>query len=355
MPTVPSVSQSLLSVIVPAKDAAGFLGDCLTSLTRQFRDPGRLEVVVVDDGSVDATTELAESFTDRLRIVCVRNPHPTGLASARNAGLRASSGELIAYLDADDWLVPGHLEHLAERMAALDVDFIRTDHCQVREGQRTWHRAPWGRRDEAFDPRAGILPAGAPTMVDYCYAWAGVFHRRIEHLLAFPEGLHTAEDRSWAWRLHLQASSFAVVDGPGVMYRRNVDNSLTQIVDRRQLDFLAAFGQIFDLVQADPEADRWWPKAARMTLAIVAHHINRRSLMDRPTRHALIIGSKQLISQIPSRVLDEVWAVQSEERQAILAPLRDGTSVLLNLPSPGPDSRAGRARMGRRGRAGAAL
>ena len=71
-------------------------------------------------------------------------------------------------------------------------------------------------------------------------------------LLHFTDGLRTAEDRPWIWRLHREAESFAVVGLLGVFYRRGVASSLTQIGDVRQLDFIRAFDQVVEETAQDP-------------------------------------------------------------------------------------------------------
>src|SRR5690606_4721383 len=101
-----------------------------------------------------------------------------------------------------------------------------------------------------------ILPAHRTTSVDYAYAWAGVYHRRLVErgLLHFTDGLRTAEDRPWIWRLHREAESFALSGLLGVFYRRGLPSSLTQIGDARQLDFVRAFDQVVEETVRDPEA-----------------------------------------------------------------------------------------------------
>ena len=312
----------LVSMIIPAKDQEPHIGDCLSSLVGQLSDPGTLQVIVIDDGSADATSSIAESFADRLPgLLLLRNENPVGLASARNQGLDHATGRYLAYLDGDDWLARGHLARMVEVISELAVDFVRTDHVQVAGGRRVVHRAPQARRDRVLDPRSSILPASTSTMVDYCYAWAGIFDRRIAPLLRFPEGLFTAEDRSWCWRLHLQARSFAVTGPPGILYRRGVTNSLTQIVDRRQLDFLPAFEGVFDLVRGDRDADLWWPKAARMFLAVLARHVGRQAQMARSDRDLLRARGRQVLSRIPPSVLQDAYASGRPDRQELLAPL----------------------------------
>jgi glycosyltransferase involved in cell wall biosynthesis len=316
--------QPRVSVIVPAKDQAPYISDALASLTRQFNDPADLEVLVVDDGSTDGTGELAARFADRLPgLRILRNDVPVGLATARNQGLDQARGGVLAYLDGDDWLAPGHLAHCADELHRLDVEFVRVDHIRATGGSRALHRAPQARRAVPLDPRESILPDTESSMVDYPYAWAGVFHRSLADrgLLRFPDGLFTAEDRPWIWRLHLQSRAYAVVNSPGILYRRGVSSSLTQIYDRRQLDFVPAFRQSFDLVAADSEAGRFWPKAARQFLAVAAHHLSRRANMDAVVRRELDDAIRSCLQDMPDDVRSEGFRRLDRRRKRLLRPL----------------------------------
>ncbi|MEG3614538.1 glycosyltransferase family 2 protein [Isoptericola haloaureus] len=295
-----------VSVVIPGKDVAGTVTDTLTSLTRQFDDPGDLEVVVVDDGSTDTTSDVVESFSPRFPdLSLVVNPAPVGLASARNQGLAAARGRYVAYLDADDWLAPGHLPHLADAMDTLRVDFVRTDHTTVEGRRRSLVRAPQSIRGVPLLPRSSVLPATERTQVDYPYAWAGLFDRALaeDGLLTFPDGLFTAEDRPWIWRLYLHARSYATVDSPGILYRRGLPGSLTQTYDARQLDVVPALHQAFDVVEADEEAEVLLTKLARTTIALTAHHLRRSLRMAPASRRRLRHGARSLLARIPADVL----------------------------------------------------
>jgi glycosyltransferase involved in cell wall biosynthesis len=108
--TTPSVS-----VVVPAYNAARYLDISIPSVLAQTWTD--FELIVVDDGSTDATAEKVGGFQDpRVRLVSQVN---RGLAGARNAGIRAARGEFIAFLDADDLWHPEklarHVEHLRRR------------------------------------------------------------------------------------------------------------------------------------------------------------------------------------------------------------------------------------------------
>ncbi|WP_166849830.1 glycosyltransferase family 2 protein [Isoptericola sp. BMS4] len=295
-----------ISAVVPGKDVAPFLADALTSLGRQVEDPRDLEVIVIDDGSTDATADVARQFTGRLPgLTVLTNPEPSGLANARNQGLAAATGRYVAFLDADDWLAPGRLAHLADASDALRVPFVRTDHTTVRGRRRDLIRAPQSVRGVPLDPRGSILPVHTSTMVDYPYAWAGIFDRALaeDGLLAFPPDLHTAEDRPWIWRLFLSVPRYAVVDAPTLCYRRGIASSLTAIYDRRQLDILKALRQAYDLVQQDRDADAFLPKITRTSLALVAHHVARSANMPPDVRRDLRAGARAFFEGLPRDVL----------------------------------------------------
>src|SRR5215212_2774004 len=94
----------LVSVISPCYNQAHFLGEAIESVLAQSYRP--FEIVVVDDGSPDNTSEVAARYP---RVRCIRQENQ-GLAGARNTGIRESKGEYLVFLDADDRLLPEALE-----------------------------------------------------------------------------------------------------------------------------------------------------------------------------------------------------------------------------------------------------
>ena len=99
--------------MIPAFDAERTVGAAISSALWQTY--GDLEVVVVDDGSRDATGSIAASFPQPVRVVRQEN---AGVAAARNRGIAEAQGDLIAFCDADDILLPRHVEALVERYEA---------------------------------------------------------------------------------------------------------------------------------------------------------------------------------------------------------------------------------------------
>ena len=106
-------SRPLVSCVVPVFNGARFLEDAVQSIEAQTWRP--IEIIVVDDGSTDGTPDVIERIGDR--VVALRQSN-LGPPAARNAGVRAASGDFIAFLDADDLWLP---EKLAVQMARFEA------------------------------------------------------------------------------------------------------------------------------------------------------------------------------------------------------------------------------------------
>jgi glycosyltransferase involved in cell wall biosynthesis len=102
-----------VSVVIPAYNAARFIGGAIESVLAQtYAD---YEVIVVDDGSRDQTADVVSGFGQRVRLIAQAN---AGASAARNRGVREAAGSWIAFLDSDDEWQPSHLEVLLARAAS---------------------------------------------------------------------------------------------------------------------------------------------------------------------------------------------------------------------------------------------
>ena len=112
------------SVVIPAYNSAATLARAIESVRAQSW-PAH-EIIVVDDGSTDATAEVARQFGEDVRLI--RQPN-SGVSAARNAGAAAASGDWLAFLDADDWYAPERIRLHAEWIAEdPGLDFLTGDY-----------------------------------------------------------------------------------------------------------------------------------------------------------------------------------------------------------------------------------
>jgi glycosyltransferase involved in cell wall biosynthesis len=124
--------QPLLSVIIPTYNRAAFVREAIDSVVQQ--DYPRLELIVVDDGSTDATPGVVRGFG--AQVTYLQQPH-AGVSAARNRGVAASRGELIAFLDSDDLWLPGKASaQIALFQQQPQTQASHTDEIWIRRGVR---------------------------------------------------------------------------------------------------------------------------------------------------------------------------------------------------------------------------
>lgn len=214
-----------LSVIVPVRDGERYLGEALRSVPRDAQ--WSVEIVIVDDGSIDGTAEVVRSAG----MPCVYRRHatPAGPATARNRGLAETCAPVVGFLDADDVWPP---DKLAVQMAFLDgqpeVDAVL--------GTVQWiHRRP---SDDRF------VPVGAP--VGGAQLGCGLYRRRLfERIGLFDATLPDSEDVDWLLRAQEGGARIARVPEVGLFYRHHAA-SMTYGVRTEALQLLPVLKRALD-------------------------------------------------------------------------------------------------------------
>jgi glycosyltransferase involved in cell wall biosynthesis len=236
--------MATVSAIIPTYNHAAFLRGALESVFAQSCCP--LEVVVVDDGSTDETAEVLRVYEGRIRVL--RRPN-RGVAAARNAGAAVASGELLAFLDADDAWLPAKLERQTARFGVEPG--IGLVHCGVMEvdGRGRQLRARldgmegWVSTEMLLFRRGVILGGGSAAVI-----------RRAAFLDVggFDEALSTSAD----WDLYYRvARRYPVGFVPEVLVRYRVHSgNMHRNVDAMTRDMLAAYAKVFS--EQDPELRR---------------------------------------------------------------------------------------------------
>jgi len=209
----------VVSVVLPAHRAEDWLPACLDSLVAQTEPDW--EAVVVIDGSPDAGEAIARDHArrdDRIRVIVA--PHG-GPGAARNIGVASASGEYLAFVDADDLLVPRALELLLSAARADDADIVVGAGDDLHEDGRRiryWTQADALHRSR----RAGLTAAGSPRLLLDHVPWAKLYRRSWfdEQGLRFPEGVHAEDVVIWV-QAALRARRISVVPEVVYLHRRH--------------------------------------------------------------------------------------------------------------------------------------
>jgi len=260
------MSEVPVSVIVPCFNAAGTVGEAIRSALDQDQDG--LEIIVIDDGSTDASADVIRSFGDRIRAEFGPN---RGASAARNRGTALAHGEFIQYLDADDLLVAGTLERrlAALRESGADVAYV--------DWQRL-ERAP----DGSFQPGTTIERDMASVDPDPEIACATTFwappvtllYRRtiVDSIGGWNETLPVIQDARFLFDAARLGARFVHVPGIGGLYRVHGDTSLSR---RDSRAFVLDIHRNACQIQALWEAQGGLTAPRRAALAGIFDHVAR--------------------------------------------------------------------------------
>lgn len=123
-----------LSVVIPVYNAESYLERCITSILNQTYS--NIEVILVDDGSKDGSGVLCDSYAAKHENISVIHTVNQGAGQARNTGIKASTGELIAFVDADDYIEPQMYEDLIGKLIEQEVNAVYCGYYTERKGVR---------------------------------------------------------------------------------------------------------------------------------------------------------------------------------------------------------------------------
>ncbi len=215
------MSRPIVTALIDTYNHERYIEQALASVLGQDVPPDELEILVVDDGSTDATPEILKRFEPRVRLLRKTNG---GQASAFNAAIREARGEVVAFLDADDWWAPGKLRAVLEAFesdSALGVaghGFIEVD---SEKGRQSAICPEEGRRFD-FHTLEGALPF---RFWRCFFGTSRVAIRRsvLKRVLPIPEAMVIEADEYMS-TLSIALSNAKLLEEPLTYYRLHAAN-----------------------------------------------------------------------------------------------------------------------------------
>jgi hypothetical protein len=213
--------EKMLSVVVPSRDAAGWVGELLESVLAQGIVD--CEVLVVDNGSTDGTAELVRQLAagdSRVRLV---QSDATSAAAARNEGVAAATGEYLTFADSDDIVPDGAYRAMLAALDESGSDMVIGDHLKF-SPTATW--SPTARWRAFEGERTGVSPDDAAPLLTGRACWNRMFRRTFWDRagLRFPE-ISSVDDIEPMTRAFVNASRVDVVTEQVYLYRDRSDGS----------------------------------------------------------------------------------------------------------------------------------
>jgi glycosyltransferase involved in cell wall biosynthesis len=219
-------SRPAISVVMPTFNSAATVVEALHSITAQQYE--NLEILVIDDGSTDSTVQLVAAVCPQARVFRQKN---SGAAVARNRGLREASGDLVAFLDADDAWFAGKLAAQVDALGSRpDVGFVFTEWL-VAEITPDWGtpavaamQSGWPRADEIDPALSGWLYSA--LLFDVVVHTSTLVLRRdlVRKTGFFDESLIRGQDYDY-WLRMSRIAPGVKLRRPFSLYRQHPDNA----------------------------------------------------------------------------------------------------------------------------------
>jgi glycosyltransferase involved in cell wall biosynthesis len=227
-PTVASLTtgdRPLVSAIIATYNRAGLVGNAISSILAQTYS--NIEIIVVDDGSTDETQTVLRQFGDRLRVIRQNNAGP---GAARNRGIEAAKGQMVAFLDSDDLWTPMKIERQVKVLQMLGESVP----CCVCDAEMRFTNRPMRSAFQYFllNPAQdnGLWLNASRVLIDRFILFnqmAMIRRGAIEKVGGFNEQLRFLEDYDLALRLSL-LGPFGFVRQPLVIWNQGSAGSLSK-------------------------------------------------------------------------------------------------------------------------------
>ena len=213
-----SIDSTLVSVVVPVYGVEKYVEKCLDSLSHQSYE--NIEVIVVDDGSIDRSGDICEEFAKKDKRIKVFHKTNGGLSDARNYGIKKAKGEYVCLVDSDDWCKSEFVEKMVRVALKEDVDIVVCGYNDV-------------------VPRETIMTGEEATIrllveqenVDII-AWNKMYRRSLFDDVSYPEG-ENYEDCLTTYKLLSKASKVAYLPESLYCYRERA-GSITQKSEKEE-------------------------------------------------------------------------------------------------------------------------
>ena len=226
-----------ISVIVPVYKAEAFLAECIDSILSQtFTD---FEIILVDDGSPDNSGRICEDYAAKYDCIQVIRQENQGQAAARNHALACASGQWICFVDSDDLIHPGMLEHLYRAIRETNAPVSMCEMLEAIELPQDFHRE----REVSFD----VFSMDEETLTalhdgEEYPAWvacAKLIRRDLIESYPFREG-RVYEDNEAVIHWLCKGGSLARSREKLYFYRGNPDSTTKSEFRLKRLDYLWA-------------------------------------------------------------------------------------------------------------------
>lgn len=226
--------EDLVSVIIPVYNVEKYLNRCVKSIVEQTYKC--LEIILVDDGSLDQCPYICDEWSQRDNRVRVLHKSNGGLSDARNAGLSVATGKYIAFVDSDDWVHESYIEQLYAAIKKYNVGIAACDVSLVYdENQQKMISSPSIKVYEREEALCTLINGKTFRAV----VWNKLYNKELLEKERFEIGRYH-EDEFFTYRILGKVPKMVFVDAELYYYFQR-EGSIMNSISYKHLDYLDAY------------------------------------------------------------------------------------------------------------------
>ena len=227
-----SNKQAVISVIIPVYNAEKYLSRCLESVCNQTYQ--NLEIILIDDGSTDASGELCDCFATYDNRIHIIHKNNNGVSAARNNGLTFCAGDYISFVDADDFIVPEMVETLLQALTEFNADISACGFKQEMEPGK--FEINWEKEGTTEINGIEQISCLLSNRFFTCSIWGKLYRKESIASIRFNTNYSYYEDYLFLYELMKGTQKTVFVSTPLYYYCNNVDSAARKPFNRKKLD-----------------------------------------------------------------------------------------------------------------------
>lgn len=265
-----------ISAVVPAYNAENYILRCLSSLLEQTMAFD--EIIVIDDGSDDETSEIVSKMQKDFDSIVLMRTKNRGLSAARNLGFSNSKGDIIFFLDSDDWFAPSHVEGLVNLMEKKNCEigfsgivYVEESRSRVATFSLPSASLPEKTRLEPKELAANLYSMCTPA------TWSKAYRRGLlERVGPLNETLYYAEDVEFFIRVFAESQSLGFLREYTIYYDRRTGYGESKMSNNRRLIRKELSNSINGYLQASRKIPMFAQHAAlRLTAKVMRYELRK--------------------------------------------------------------------------------
>ncbi|WP_208558910.1 glycosyltransferase family 2 protein [Marinilactibacillus kalidii] len=251
------MDKPLVSVIIPTYNVERYIEECMDTVLAQTYES--LEVIVIDDGSTDATPYLLKQYEKNVSLTL--NKQNKGQGAIRNQGIEQATGDYLLFVDSDDWIEKNTIETLVFKAQQTEADLVRFNGQSFFDGAEQYEKSVDYNFSSVLEEH--VVYEGE-TLLDKnlkAYSASPCLYMVKKALLdakhiRFPEGvLH--EDEYFTTKVFISSKTMIYVDKIFYHRRYRVASTMTESTPHHKIKSFESYLEIFRLLETDYQSDRY--------------------------------------------------------------------------------------------------